>query len=483
MKNNGSLIYSFVLVVGDALALVCAFVAAYILRSDFSNVPVAHPIAGTEYLSIFLLLLPFWILIFAWLGLYEESIQEKRFPELGRLLVGSFIGLLFVIGYAYITNKTIFPARRIPIYGFTLAFLSLAIFRNLARAFRAWLYNYDIGITNVLLVGDTKVTGELIGYLANRHISGYRIVGVVGHKNHSQDRSAHLPVFDDFDEAIKKVKAEDIHGIIQTELYADQNKNNEILEFSQTNHIAYRFIPGNSEMFVGNIQVELFRSQIPVIAVHQTALIGWGRILKRLSDLLLGGLAFIISLPFLLIIGVVVKVTDPRGPILLRDPRHSRFNTIVTIYKFRTMRAEYSGITAEEAFAKMGRPELIKQYRDGGDQLDHDPRITSFGQFLRKTSLDEIPQFINVVKGDISLVGPRALQAGEYDKYGYGKMDLILAVKSGITGLAQISGRKDISFSERRKLDLYYVQNWSLWADIVIIIKTVRVVFQRAGAK
>src|SRR5581483_5836455 len=107
------------------------------------------------------------------------------------------------------------------------------------------------------------------------------------------------------------------------------------------------------------------------------------------------------------------------------------------------------------------------KYRLGGDQLENDPRITAIGRFLRRTSLDEIPQFINVVKGDISFVGPRALQAGEYEKYGYDKMDLILAVKSGLTGLAQISGRKDISFEERRKLDLYYVQNWSLWFDLV----------------
>src|SRR5436190_14952299 len=217
MKNNGSLIYSFILVVGDSLALVAAFVVAYVLRSHFSDVPVAHPIAGTEYLSIFLLLLPFWILIFAWLGLYEESIQEKRFPELGRLLVGSFIGLLFVIGYAYITSKVVFPARRVPIYGFTLAFVFLAIFRNLARTGRAWLYNYDIGIANVLIVGNTKIAQELIGYLANRHISGYRIVGVVGNKSHTHERYKHLPVFDNFDDAIKKIKSDDIHGIIQTE--------------------------------------------------------------------------------------------------------------------------------------------------------------------------------------------------------------------------------------------------------------------------
>jgi exopolysaccharide biosynthesis polyprenyl glycosylphosphotransferase len=483
MKNNGSLIYSFILVVGDSLALVAAFVAAYIIRGDLSKIPVAHPIAASEYISVFLILLPFWILIFALMGLYDNYIQEKRFKELGRLLIGSFIGLLFAIGYGYITNKTIFPARRVPVYGFALAFIFLAIFRNLARELRAYLYRYDVGITNILIVGNTKIARELIDNLANRHISGYRIVGVVDNKSHTPDRYPHLPVFTTFEKAVKKIHASDIHGIVQTELYADQNKNNQILEFSQTSHIAYRFIPGNSEMFVGNIQVELFRSQIPVIAVHQTALIGWGRIVKRLSDLALGTIGLLIALPFIVIFGLMIKITDPRGPIFYKDPRLTRFGVKAKIYKLRSMKQKYSGFTAEEAFTKMGRPELIKEYRRGGDQLANDPRVTWLGGFLRNSSLDELPQLFNVVKGDISLVGPLALQIGEMEKYGYDKKDLILAIKSGLTGLAQVSGRRDISFEERRKLDLYYVQNWSLWFDWVIIVKTIRVVLGRIGAR
>lgn len=483
MKSNASLAYSLLLVVGDFLALVAAFVFAFLIRGRLSTIPVAHPIHGTLYLKIFLLLLPFWILIFALLGLYENSIQEKRFAELGRLLIGSFVGLLFVIGYGYLTDRVIFPARLVPIYGFTLAFIFLAIFRNLARGFRAYLYRYDIGITNVLIVGNTRVARELISTLADHHISGYRIVGVVANKSHSAERYPHLPVFKTFERAVRKLHISEIHSIVQTELYADQDKNNQILEFAQTKHIAYRFIPGNSEMFVGNIQVELFRSQMPVIAVHQTALIGWGRIVKRFSDLILGSVAMVMALPFIVLGGLLVKIADPRGAIFYKDRRLTRFNNVVNIYKLRTVKQKYNGLTPEEAFSKMGRPELAKKYRAGGDQIPNDPRFTAVGSLLRRTSLDEFPQFINVVKGDISLVGPRALQIGEYEKYGYDKKDLILAVKSGVTGLAQVSGRKDISFEERRKLDLYYVQNWSFWSDLVILIKTARVVLRRIGAK
>jgi lipopolysaccharide/colanic/teichoic acid biosynthesis glycosyltransferase len=378
------------------------------------------------------------------------------------------------------SNDVVFPSKLVPLYGFALAFIFLAGFRTLARAIRAWLFSYNIGITNLLLVGNTKITVELIKLLSDTKTSGYRIVGVVADKAQAKERFPHLSIFESFIEAIGDLRSQNIHGIVQTELYAASDKNNQILEYSQSNHIAYRFVPGNSELFVGNIAVELFRSSIPVIAVHQTALIGWGRVVKRLTDLLIGGLFFVISLPFMVVIGLLIKVTDPRAPIFFKDSRLTRFAGTVKIYKFRSMKRGLTNMTPEEAFAKMGQPELAKIYRERGDQLHNDPRISRIGRFLRKTSLDELPQLFNIVKGDISLVGPRALQVDEWNLYD--KKDLILAIKSGLTGLAQVSGRKDLPPLERRKLDLYYVQNWSLWMDITIIIKSFRVVFSRISS-
>ena len=152
------------------------------------------------------------------------------------------------------------------------------------------------------------------------------------------------------------------------------------------------------------------------------------------------------------------------------------------------MKPEYCGMTPEEAFKKMRRKKIIKnakkyieEYRKNGDYLKKDPRITRLGDFLRRTSLDELPQLINVLKGDISLVGPRALVPGELKNYG--DRSLLLSVKSGLTGLAQVSGRRDISFSERRALDIYYVQNWSVRFDIQILLKTIKTVITGKGAK
>ncbi len=479
MKNNASLIYNLCLLVGDFFALVAAFVGAYLLRVTYSSEPLAHAVHAKTYIDVFLALLPFWILIFALLGLYNSNIYEKRFSEIGRIFIGSFIGMLFVVFWNFIAPTPILPARLIPVLGFILGFIFLVLFRNIARLIRTILFAYDIGITNVLIVGNTNMTDELVSILAHSRISGYRVVGVVS--SHQDSKSTRIRHFGSFAEALKSIKIEELNGIIQTELYPDELKNREILDYTQENHLAYRFVPGNTELFVGNIDVELFRSSMPVIAVHQTALFGWGRIVKRLFDLIVGLVAFIIALPFMIIIAILILIFDT-GPILYRQKRLTRFNSTIKIYKFRTMKKEWStGMSPEEAFEKMGKPELAKKYRAGGDQLDHDPRVTPLGRFLRISSLDELPQLLSVIKGDISLVGPRALEPFELAQYN--KKNLILSVKSGLTGLAVVSGRSSLDFEDRRKLDLYYVQNWSFWLDITILIKTFRTIVSRHGAR
>jgi exopolysaccharide biosynthesis polyprenyl glycosylphosphotransferase len=484
MKSNASLLYSVFLVVGDFLALLAAFVVAYILRVTYDPRPLINQIHAVDYVVLFVSVLPMWILVHGMLGLYSQQIYEKRFAEFGRLLMGSFLGILVVIGYDFVSNRSLFPARLVPVYGLFLSLLFLLMFRTMARIIRRQLFAYNIGITNLLIVGNTPLSLELIHDLIDTKSSGYRVVGVVSKREAAHDAYPHLKLFDSFGVAMEKLGLSRIHSILQTELYVDPDKNNEILTTAQENHIAYRFVPGNTELFVGNIQVDLFRSSVPVISVHQTALLGWGRVVKRVFDLAVGGTALIITSPLMLLLAVGVKLTDPTGPVFMRGKQQSRltrFNQVFKVYKFRSHYAKYDGKTDEEVFRMVGRPELIEEYRKNGDKLDSDFRVTPFGKFLRITSLDELPQLINVVRGDISLVGPRALVPQELAFYE--KRHAILSVKSGLTGLAVVSGRRNISFEERRKLDLYYVQNWSFWLDLVIITKTFRALINGRGSK
>jgi exopolysaccharide biosynthesis polyprenyl glycosylphosphotransferase len=472
MKSNASFVYNLFLIVGDFLALVAAFIGAFIIRAQ-STVPVAHPTSGQTYVYVFLTVLPFWILIFGLLGLYNSTIYERRFSEFGRLMMGSFIGMLFVIFWNFASVTPIFPAKLVPIYGLGLAFLFLVIFRNIARLVRTELFAFNIGLTRIVVVGTSPMTRELVQSLSDSRHSGYKIVAVVGDKR--QIGKHPILAYSSFQQFLQSAPS-NINGIIQTELYADESRNAEILTYAQEHHIGYRFVPGNSELFVGNIDVELFRNAIPVITVHHTALFGWGRVVKRLLDIILGGILLLLTLPLWVIIALAIKINDPSGPVFYRPQRLTRFGTKVRILKFRSMYWKYC-VSPEEGFARMGRPDLLEQYRKNGDQLPDDPRVMTVGRIIRATSLDELPQLFNVFHGELSLIGPRALDTFEIEQYA--KKNLILSVKSGLTGLAVVSGRKGISFEERRKLDLYYVQNWSLWLDLVILIKTVRVVLER----
>jgi exopolysaccharide biosynthesis polyprenyl glycosylphosphotransferase len=476
MKNNRSVIYGFELIVGDFIALLGAFVAAYILRVTLDQRPLIIDISASDYLSIWFTLVPVWIIIFALIGLYKQNYYEYRIKEISGLFIGSVLGIMAVIAYDFVFQIDIFPARLVAVYGLIIGFIFLVIERNCLRALRSSLWKYGVGINNVLIIGNGSTVKTLIEILNHPHKTGYKVVATCTKQDVSEYK---IKKITSLKEALKKLNSLNVHTILYAGISSDSKEVDKALSAAQANHIAFKFVPAHEGVLSNNIEVELFQN-LPVVSVHQTALTGWGRIAKRLLDTLAALSAIIILSPLYLAIALIIKFSD-FGPAIFKQKRLSRFDTPINIYKFRTHKKAYSGLLPEEAFAKMGKPELAIKYRANGDYLRHDPRETKIGTFLRKTSLDELPQLFNVLKGDISLVGPRALVPRELENYPF--KNLILSVKSGITGLAQISGRRDISFEERRALDLFYVQNWSFWLDIKIIFRTVIDVLNGRGAK
>lgn len=476
MRNNTSLIYSVFLLIGDFVALLAAFTAAYILRVTLDHTPISAHIHALTYITLLATLLPFFLIIFGLLGLYSTRIYRNRFSEFGKLAVGCFIGIMAVISYSYVSDVHIFPARLVIVYAYLLAFFLILLSRTTVRGVRRSLFRYGTGVSTVLIVGDTPLSIELMHQLEDTAATGYRVIGIVGSARYGSE--AHVPYFETFEVAAAELGSQ-IDMVVQTELYASDIKNNAILIYAQEHHLDYRFTPGNSGLFVGKIETELFQS-IPVIAVHQTALIGWGRVAKRATDTILSMVALLIASPLMLVVAIAIRLSD-NGPVFFRQARLTRGDREFKVFKFRSHYMAYSGLTPEEAFTKMGRPELINEYRMHADSLANDPRVTPVGHFIRRTKIDELPQLFNVLKGDISLVGPRAIVPGELAAYK--KRHAILSVKSGITGLAQVSGREDLSFDERRQLDLYYVQNWSFWGDLIILAKTLVVVITHKGTR
>ena len=309
MRNNASFLYSLFLVVGDFLALIAAFGIAYILRVTYDPRPLIEQIHAIDYIRAFALVLPLWTVVHGFIGLYNQAVYEKRFRELGRLFVGSFLGILVVIGYDFVSSDTLFPARLVPVYGVGLAFVFLLILRSLARIIRTELFTYNIGITNLLIVGDSPLTKELVDDLLDTRHSGYRILAIVSKQQRVPLHYPGIPIYETFSDAVNNIGTENINSIMQTELFAGTEKNNEILTTAQENHIAYRFVPGNTELFVGNIQVDLFHS-VPVIAVHQTPLLGWGRVVKRLFDIVVATIAVILLSPVMAAVALAIKLSD-----------------------------------------------------------------------------------------------------------------------------------------------------------------------------
>ena len=245
---------------------------------------------------------------------------------------------------------------------------------------------------------------------------------------------------------------------------------------AQTHHIEYSFIPGEAEFYSGKNSVDVFLGY-PMITVYQTPLVGWGAIVKRIFDQLLSTLLIIVLSPVFLILFIVKKVVDP-GPAFYVSQRLSRFSKPIGLIKFRSMDAKYGSRDAADEFRDMGREDLALEY-EKNRKVEDDPRITRFGAFLRASSLDELPQILNVFKGELSLVGPRPILPQEV-KLASGRTSLLHSVKSGVTGIWQVSGRSELSFEERIELELFYAQNWHLLARYKNLVQNHRRRFAQA---
>ena len=474
MKKDSTFVSRLCLVFGDIFAIIFSFFGAYYFRTHLDSRPFFFVSDSKGFLLEIILLIPVWILILGSLGLYSKNIlaRHARAKEIGRLLVASIVGLMAIISVDYFGANDLFPVRTIPVYSFFLCFFFLVINRTLFRQIRDHFFRKNRGTLRAVIIGNNKNTDFLADYISSVPESGYRLVGIVASRKYfPKDLLKHQ--YPSLKDAIRYTRPD---VIFQT----DERQTEYVYKQTIEKHLLYYFVPSEASMSSQLGQLELVGST-PAIRVSATPLLGNMKYLKRFFDIFLGGFMLILALIPMIILWIIIKISSLKNPAIYSEIRLSQFNRKFKIYKFRSMKPEFSGMSPEEAFKKMGRPELIKKYRKNGDFLPDDPRITRIGRFIRSTSLDELPQLFNVVRGDISLVGPRALVPGELRKYG--DRSLLLTVKYGLTGLAQVSGRRNISFEERRALDLYYIKNWSIALDFQILLRTVKTVLIHEGAK
>lgn len=482
MKTRNNKFYSLILIIIDTFVLLAAFTLAYILRVQYDPRPLVTNIHAYDYLYAFLLIIPFWIFILASLGLYRPSTYNRRLVEWAKIGIGSFIGILLVIGWQYTSGGEIFPARLVAVYALIASFILIVLEREILRYIRSLMFRYGKGVKRVLIIGASNATVDIALNLANTSKSGYEIVAIAGPKR-LMPVNLRVHHYSLVEAALRDIEMNGINTIIQTDLYDAPERNQKILSAAQTHHIEYSFIPGEAEFYSGKNTVDVFLGY-PMITIYQTPLVGWGAIVKRIFDFLASLILVIVLSPLFLVISILQKIFNP-GTILYKNDRLSRFSKPIHLYKFRTMTHlkgwDSNNVDDAAEFRAMGRHDLAKEY-EKNHKVNDDPRVNGFARFLRASSIDELPQIFNVLKGDLSLVGPRPILPQEANM-AKDRTALLHSVKSGVTGLWQVSGRNALSFDERIELELFYAQNWTFWLDIKILFKTISVVIKRSGAK
>ncbi len=364
--------------------------------------------------------------------------------------------------YFYIRN---FPFSRLAmVYGWSLTLIFVVFGRRLIFHIQKFTQKLGIGKNHLIFIGDNKITKELTN-LFKKDVS-YEIVGIVTEKKTTNSKA--IGTLSQLEYIIKNKKVDEI---IQTKPLSSESKNEEILRLCELYHVSYRFVPNLMEVQRSNIEINTV-STIPIISLKPTALDGWGKVYKRAFDVTASAFGLIILSPILLAVAIVIKI-DSKGPILFTKldngsavKRVGKHGKLFKFYKFRSMKPKTDNLRYTELADQNIRTDgpLVK--------IENDPRITRMGKFIRKTSLDELPQLWSVLIGTMSLVGPRAHLPEEVKKY-ENRHRFVLTIKPGITGLPQVSGRSDLNFEEEVRLDRYYIENWSLWFDIKIIFRTV----------
>lgn len=456
----------------DFLMIALSGATAYFLR--FSKTvtairPVVFNIPWERYWPILLIATAGWIVIFAFSGLYNTNPNRKLAGDFTKIFLACSTGFAGITMYVFFALQR-FDSRFLVAVTWLFSIIYVSLGRLIVRGIKSMLFRQGLGLKKTVLIGSTAIAETIMATFKNEPRLGYAAAGRFGHFDDTAEKTllSHLP-----DE------------IIFTDPKAHEAEALRAVAFANQHHLVFKYSADLFATIATNMAVSTIAG-IPIIELRRVRLTGWGRIMKRLVDIIGSSLLLIICSPIFLIIALAILLGTSR-PVIYKNERVGHYGKKFFTLKFRTMYQKYCTgpqFGAEGLEALKLEAELIKtQNSKTGPiyKIKNDPRLTPLGRFLRKYSLDEIPQFWNVLKGEMSLVGPRPHQPREVA--GYEKQHTILfAIRPGITGLAQISGRSNLTFEEEAKLDAFYVENWSLYLDLIILVKTPFIVLKRTGS-
>lgn len=462
MKRS-ELFFGAVLLPIDFLALLAAGATAYYLRLS-PYVQRVRPatfqldLPLPEYMQLVAVVGVATIVIFAIQGLYAMQATRRALDEFTRIFAGISIGVMLVIVAIFLAAE-LFQSRFIVLAAYAFAIVFVAFGRYVVRNVQRNLLRRGYGVHRVVLAGNGKFSDELTAVFAAKPELGYRVAGVVPRMRWSVLEQLY--------------KTQGIDEVIQTDPNLPDEENLVLLDFCEQYKIDYRYIPNLFDTHASNVRFRTIGT-VPVMELHRTSLDGWGRIAKRVMDL--GGAiaGFILLSPLFLLTALAIKMNSP-GPVFYRQIRVGREARPFEIMKFRSMYLEfcvgdhYGGQAAEKKYQELR--EKMNERSGPLFKMRIDPRVTPVGRLIRRLRIDELPQLINVWRGEMSLIGPRPHLPEEVAKYSRSHRKLF-TIKPGMTGMAQVAGNAGLPFEEEAKLDIAYIEQWSLRLDIVLLLKT-----------
>jgi len=463
-----------ILIVSDLFMIGAAFRIAYFIRFEL-QLPIfklASVPSISFYLILVAILIPVWILILAIAGLYNRQNLLGGTQEYSLIFTCTTIGILMVIMAGFFGTYFV-VARGWLLLTWILTFVLISSGRFVLRRVVYFLRRYGYFLSSAIIVGANEEGQMLAEQLLDQAHSGMHLLGFVDGISISDSTSElKLPVLsglDCLDDVVQETHCEEI--ILVTSAISRDQMTSIFKRYGLSNGIIVRLSSGLYEMITTSVQVKEVAS-VPLVKINKVRLTGIDKLLKVVLDYGLTIPGVILLLPVFMLLAIAIRLDSP-GPVIHRRKVMGVNGKTFEAYKFRSMYVNGDDILA-------GYPELRAEL-ERTHKLKDDPRVTRLGKILRKFSLDELPQLFNVLKHDMSLVGPRMISPEEMANYQQWGTNL-LTIRPGISGLWQVSGRSDISYEERVRLDMYYIRNWTVWLDINLLIRTLPAAIKGKGA-
>jgi len=477
MRQRRRRLIALTMIVADAILINVAFAVAYWLRYQlqwFADVDPVNYASYSAYLPFAAGMTLLLLLIYRIDGVYERRRGRSWLEEVYRVANGTTTGVVVFLALVF----TLTYVR--PLSYSRLMFLEAAALIVLLLSFARLIFNWveqvlrrrGIGVDWVLIIGAGQMGRAVMSSIVARPDLGYQVVGFL--HDDSEDKGADIGRFKALGrlEDLPRILAHHaVDEVIITLPWTQPRKILDLVRQAERAQARVRVVPDLFQLSLSQVDMDNLAG-IPLIGMKEMTISHSGRLLKRLTDVVLAGLMLILALPLMGLIALAIKLDSP-GPVLFAQTRVGRGGRPFTMYKFRSMREG----------ADLEQPRLMGFNEASGPlfKIRNDPRLTRVGRVLRRTSLDELPQLFNILRGEMSLVGPRAPIPSEVEQYQPWHRQR-LEVVPGLTGLWQVSGRSDLDFDEMCLLDLYYIESWSFIMDIQILLRTIPALISGKGA-